>query len=125
MLKSYEESLEDIERQIDDICYQYMGVRAISYDKEPVSFNENIAIEIREQMMEALEEPQKQLDFTQLAINQLKPVVMNNLEKLPTDIQKATKMLFWEHKTYEQVGREIGYSDHGIWLRVRREIEKI
>lgn len=125
MLKSYEESAEDIEREIDDICYQYAGVRAIRYDKQPIQFNNYIAIEMREKMMEALVEPQRQLDFTIYAINQLKPIVDCNIQKLPKDIQKAVKLLFWEHKTYEEVGKLLGYSDHGMWNKVRREIEKI
>lgn len=125
MLKSYEDSVIDIEQEIDDICYQYLGVRGISYDKQPSTTNEAAQMELRLKLSEALSEPQKQLDFTILAINQLKPVVYGNISKLPNEIQRAVKMLFWEHMTYEDVGKEMGYSDHGIWTKVRREIEKI
>lgn len=125
MLKSYEDSVIDIEQEIDDICYQYLGVRGISYDKQPSTTNEAAQMELRLKLSEALSEPQKQLDFTILAINQLKPVVYSNISKLPNEIQRAVKMLFWEHMTYEDVGKEMGYSDHGIWTKVRREIEKI
>lgn len=125
MLKSYEDSVTDIEQEIDDICYQYLGVRGISYDKQPSTANEAAQTELRLKLSEALSEPQKQLDFTILAINQLKPMVYGNISKLPNEIQRAVKMLFWEHKTYEEVGKEMGYSDHGIWTKVRREIEKI
>lgn len=125
MLKSYEDSVIDIEQEIDDICYQYLGVRGISYDKQPSTTNEAAQMDLRLKLSEALSEPQKQLDFTILAINQLKPVVYSNISKLPNEIQRAVKMLFWEHMTYEDVGREMGYSDHGIWTKVRREIEKI
>lgn len=125
MLKSYEDSVIDIEQEIDDICYQYLGVRGISYDKQPSTTNEAAQMELRLKLSEALSEPQKQLDFTILAINQLKPVVYSNISKLPNEIQRAVKMLFWEHMTYEDVGKEMGYSDHGIWIKVRREIEKI
>ena len=125
MLKSYEDSVIDIEQEIDDICYQYLGVRGISYDKQPSTTNEAAQMDLRLKLSEALSEPQKQLDFTILAINQLKPVVYSNISKLPNEIQRAVKMLFWEHMTYEDVGKEMGYSDHGIWTKVRREIEKI
>lgn len=125
MLKSYQDSVEDIEREIDDIVYQYCGVKAIQYDKEHFSHNDNISTEILEKMMEALKEPQRQLDYTIYAINQLKPIVEGNLSKLPEETQKACKLIFWEKYTFEKAGKLLGYSDHGLWDKVRREIGKI
>lgn len=125
MLKALEDSKEDIERQIDDIVYQYCGVRGIRYDKEPASFNQYLAQEVRNQMSDALIEPEKQLDYTVYAIKQIKPIVEDNISKLPELTQKAVKLLFWENKTFEEVGKIIGYSDHGIWQKVRRDVEKL
>lgn len=125
MLKAYEESKEDIEREIDDIVYQFCGVKGVRFDKEPAQFNQYLSQEAFWEMSERLKEPEKELDFTIMAINRMKPIVEENISKLPELTQKAVKLLFFENKTYEEVGNIIGYSDHGIWQKVRRDVEKL
>lgn len=125
MLKAYEESKEDIEREIDDIVYQFCGVKGVRFDKEPAQFNQYLSQEAFWEMSERLKEPEKELDFTIMAINRMKPIVEDNISKLPELTQKAVKLLFFENKTYEEVGNIIGYSDHGIWQKVRRDVENI
>lgn len=125
MLKAYEESKVDIEREIDDIVYQFCGVKGVRFDKEPAQFNQYLSQEAFWEMSERLKEPEKELDFTIMAINRMKPIVEENISKLPELTQKAVKLLFFENKTYEEVGNIIGYSDHGIWQKVRRDVENI
>ena len=125
MLKAYEESKEDIEREIDDIVYKFCGVKGVRFDKEPAQFNQYLSQEAFWEMSERLKEPEKELDFTIMAINRMKPIVEENISKLPELTQKAVKLLFFENKTYEEVGNIIGYSDHGIWQKVRRDVENI
>lgn len=125
MLKAYEESKVDIEREIDDIVYQFCGVKGVRFDKEPAQFNQYLSQEAFWEMSERLKEPEKELDFTIMAINRMKPIVEDNISKLPELTQKAVKLLFFENKTYEEVGNIIGYSDHGIWQKVRRDVENI
>ena len=125
MLKSYYEHKEDLEKEIEDLIYQYCGVKGIPFDKElsisnPYSNDEKLV-----DLSEKLEEPQKQLDFTIYAISKLKPIVYGNLDKLPADVSKALIMKHWENKTFEDIANEIGYSKSGLWFRVRREIGKI
>lgn len=125
MLKNYEENIRHYEQQIDDIIYKFVGVRGIRYDKQSVSFNELIANEKRYLMMKELEVPQKQLDFAINAVNQLKPIVEDNLNKLP----KETKQMFIEYaykrKTYNEIGEMFGYTGNGVWKKMRREIAKL
>ena len=47
------------------------------------------------------------------------------LEQLPNDMQRAAVDLFLKGKTYEEVGKDIGYSPGGLWVKIRREIQKI
>jgi len=124
-LKSYKESAEDIERRIDDIVYQYAGVRGISYDKQRVSFSENMLEEQRQRLYEALDEPQRELDFTVHAIQQLEPRVNRHLNALPEDIKDAVILLFWKGWTYEQLGKKYGYTGRGMQYRVVREVTKL
>lgn len=125
ILKQWKDYQQDLEREIDDICYKYMGVRAIRYDKEPMGFNAYLELETREKMMEELNKPQKELDIVNNAIKNIEPIVNENLNKLPGKMQDVVKMLFWENRTYVQVGSMVGYSDNGLWHKVRKEIEKI
>ena len=124
-LKSYKESAEDIERQIDDIVYQYAGVRGISYDKQRVSFSENVLEEQRQRLYEALNEPQRELDFTVHAIQQLEPRVNKHLASLPEDVREASILLFWKGWTYEELGKKYGYSDSGMRYRMMKEVARI
>lgn len=124
-LKAYEESKEDIEREIDDIVYQFCGVKGVRFDKEPAQFNQYLSQEAFWEMSERLKEPEKELDYTIMAINRLKPTVETNISKLPELTQKAVRLLFLHNKTYKEVGDMIGYSDHGIWQKVRRDVENI
>ena len=125
MLKAYEESKEDIEREIDDIIYQYCGVRGIRYDKERSSYNQFLSQETYYLMSERLKEPESQLDYTIYAINQLEPIVNETLLKLPRDVQLALKLHVYEHKSFDSIGKLFGYTKNGIWAKVKREVEKI
>lgn len=55
----------------------------------------------------------------------MKPIVEENISKLPELTQKAVKLLFWENKTFEEVGKMVGYSDYGIWMKVKKEVLKL
>lgn len=125
MLKQYQDSRKEIEQRIDDLCYQYMGVRGVRYDKQPTSTNEAALMELRLKLSEALVEPERELDFTIYAINQLKPLVYGNLNRLPDDVKKACELVFFENKTYYEAGKIMGYSDNGLWQRIRREVKKL
>ena len=125
MLKSCKESKEDLEKEIDDICYQYCGVRGISYDRESITSNPYMTDEKLTLLSEALEEPQRQLDFTIEAIKQLEPIVYGDLYRLPEDMQHVCIKVFWHNKSFDEVGKEVGYSRNGLWYRVKKEIEKL
>ncbi len=125
MLKAYEESKEDIEREIDDIVYQFCGVKGVRFDKEPASYNQYLSQEAFYEMSERLKEPERQLDFTVYAIQQLKPSVMENISRLPELSQKAVELVFFKNKTFDEAGKIIGYSRNGMYQKVRRDIERL
>ena len=126
-MKMYQNLLDtkmEIEDEIDFLCYHYCGVKAISYDRETIISthkpDEKLMI-----LSEKLEQPQRELDFVNNAIKQIKPLVDECLDKLPDDIKRATQMLFFEKMTYRDVGKAFGYTDNGMWHKIRREVEKI
>lgn len=119
--KRYKKSINELEQKIDDIIYHYCGVRAIRYDKESVSFNEQISNEMFHKMSEALQEPQKELDFTIRAIQRIE----HNLSKLPKEVQEMAKMLYIDRYPLIYVGAAFGYSHNGVYQKIKREVEKI
>ena len=125
MLKAYEESKVDIEREIDDIVYQFCGVKGVRFDKEPAQFNQYLSQEAFWEMSERLKEPEKELDFTIMAINRIKPSIMENIAKLPELTQKGVELVFRKNMTYEEAGKIIGYSKIGLYQKMRRDVEKL
>ena len=119
--KKYQLSLIETEQIIDDIIYQYAGVRGIRYDKIPMSFNDGLAADQREKLYKALSKPQKDYDITKKMIERIE----SNLNRLDHDMRMACVLLFCEGYTYEKTGEIFGYSGHGLWQRVRKAIEKI
>ena len=125
MLKSWRDRKDDLEIQIDDIVYQYCGVKGIQYDKESSSNNPYLTDEKLVLLSERLKEPQRELEFAIRAIEQLEPIVYGNLNKLPADIRDIVIKKYWENKTYSEIGKEVGYTQGGLWKRVKNEILKI
>lgn len=125
MLKLYREYKEDLQNEIEEIIYQYCGVKGIAYDKDasisnPYGNDEKLIL-----LSQKLEEPQKALEVTERAINELEPIVNGYLTKLPADIKYVVIEKYWNNKTFEQLGKEVGYSNYGIWARVKKEVLKL
>lgn len=119
--KSYLHSIDEIERRIDDICYQYCGVRGISYDKVGITFNEHMNAERWQRLHDALIEPQRELDHTIIKIHDIE----RNLSKLPEQVKEMCIKLFVEGHSFQYVGHLNNYSANGIYQLVKREVEKI
>ena len=125
MLKSLKEEKEDLLKEIEHLTYKYGGVHAIQYDKVSSTSNPYSSDERLLALSEKLEKPQKELDKIIYAISQIEPQVMNDLDKLDEDIRNVCELIYFENKTYEEVGRIVGYSTNGLWYRVKKEIQKI
>ena len=125
MLKSLREERQNLEQQIDNIYYAYGGVKGISYDKVSGTSNPYSNDEKLLALSEKLIEPQRELEKINYAISQIEPQVMNDLDKLDEDIRNICELIYFENKTYEEVGRIVGYSTNGLWYRVKKEIQKI
>lgn len=120
--KALLEAKEDIEKEIDRLHYIYCGVKGVRYDIERTStYSTDKHILLRE----ALEEPEKELNEIEKAISNLEPDIYADLNKLPDDVRQAVIMKFWKRKTYKDIGKIMGYTDNGIWHKVKREVEKI
>lgn len=123
-MRSYKDYLEErieLEREIDDIVYQFAGVRGIRYDKVHSNPSPEDRIDLRYKMEQALKKPQNELEFVERAIKRCE----KHLAMLPKDIEVMCRLLFIEDNSYEKVGEMYGYSKNGLRYRIMSEVEKI
>ena len=120
-LKNQYESADKIQSEIDKMFYELTGVKAIRYDIEHVSPNPQLAEQRRLDLIEEMEEKEKELDNTYKVINYFE----SHLNLLPSNVREWTIQKFIQGKTFAEVGRNVGYSANGIYQRIKREVEKI
>lgn len=120
-LKAYKKSLVRIQEEMEDIIYQYAGVKGIRYDREPSLRNVYMSEDAKLKMSEALEEPQKEYDFTLIAIQRIE----RNLSMLPEDVREMCELHYVERMALKMVGDIFGYTPSGILRKIEREVERI
>lgn len=119
-LDDYRKSLDSIKEELDLILYEMTGVKGISYDKLPSSYNPSLTALKSLEMVEKYNEKQQEFDFTLMAIQQVEIV----LARMPSELAEMLKEIFVKGMTYKAVGMKYGYSDHGMWQMLKRETEK-
>ena len=115
------ESMTDLENEYERIIYEMSGVKGIRYDKEPSSHNPILAESIRSEYSEKLTEIETQIDFTITAIKHYE----SEFNRLSDEFKPMVEQLFIKGKSFAEVGRNVGYSDNGLYNKVRRYIEKL
>ena len=125
MLQQLRDVKKDLEQEIENIYYQYGGVHGVRYDKQLSTSNPYSSDERLLMLSEKLIEPQKELEKIIYAISQIEPQVMKDLDALDDDIRNVCELIYFQNKTYDEVGRLVGYSTNGLWYRVKKEIQKI
>ena len=120
-LKAYRRSLKEIQERIDDIIYQYAGVRGIRYDKELSVRNIAMTEERMLAMAEALKEPEAEYDFTVLAIARIE----RNVKRLPKEVQDMVKMRYIDGHSLINSAAAFNYSPSGLYLHIRAAVEKL
>ncbi len=119
-LKRYKSLKNETEEKLELLLYDMTGVKGISYDKMPSSFNPSLVALKRLEMIEKYNYLQREHDFIIKAIDH----VENTLNKIPDELRQMLIEVYVKGMTYKAVGERHGYSDHGLWLLMRRETEK-
>ena len=121
VLKAYKKSLRQIEEEMEDIIYQYCGVKGIRYDREPSIRNVAMEEATKLKMSEALAEPQKEYDFTLMAIQRID----RHLSMLTDEVREMCIRHYVDRRALVDVGEEFGYTPSGVIRKMKREVEKI
>lgn len=117
----YQVSIVQLKSELDDLLYEMTGVKGISYDRIPSSFNSKISEERRLEYIEMLEEKEAELDFTYAAIRLLEV----KLSKLSSEEKDLCIDILNKKVTYEEAGKEKGYSAAGMWKKVKENLKKV
>lgn len=120
-LKAYYQSLIEINNDLERLSYDLTGVKGVRFDRQPGSFNPSLSEYRKLDLIEKIEEKEKELDYTQLAIKRYE----SNLNKLPKPIRDAVVQIFIQGRTFAEMGKLLGYSDHGLHYKIKKEVEKI
>ena len=120
-LKAYYRSLDELQRERERLFYDLTGVKGVRFDRQPGSYNQTMAENFRLEMIEQLDELDKEIEFTCQTIKRYE----SNLDRLPGDVRTLVILLFIKGKTFSEVGHIVGYSDHGIYQKIKKEIEKL
>jgi len=122
-LESYQSLLDDLKRideQIKVLEYKFENVKAIQYDKQPGTMNESA---IEEKRLEMIDRISSKMEDYQSVMRKIK-AIDDDIALLSHDSQYICN-LSKKGKSYEQIGKELGYSKVGIYLKIKSEVEKI
>lgn len=120
-LYSYERELKKIDASIDDLFHVMTGVKGIDYSKTPALPNPELIAENRLDLIEQMDELQKEKQRLQLNISH----IYTTLSKLDESDKEIVMQIVVKKTNAEMVANEKGYSRSGIWARIKREIEKL
>lgn len=120
-LKAYYRSMVELEEETERLFYELTGVKGLRYDRQPTSYNQQMSESYRLELIEKLEQIEKEKDFTREVIDRYE----KQLNRLPDEIRVMVVLLFIEGKSFREVSEMVGYSDHGLYYRIKKEIEKL
>lgn len=120
LYKKYKQAEKDIKEELDLILYDMTGVKGISYDRTPNSFNPSQSALKSLEMVDKYSRKEEELIFTRKAIKQIEIT----LAKMPKRLQAMLKDKFVYGMTYNQIALRYHYSNNGIWHYIKRETEK-
>lgn len=122
-LESYQSLLDDLKRideQIKVLEYKLENVKAIQYDKQPGTMNESA---IEEKRLEMIDRINSKIEDYQSVKRKIK-AIDDEIALLSHESQYICN-LSKKGKSYEQIGKELGYSKVAIYLKIKTEVEKI
>ena len=119
-LNDNREELSKLKEKIDDFLYEMTGVKGVRFDVTAVNGNPSVNEERNLDMIEKYNVLLKEYETTEKSIL----LTVNTLNRMPTELRTLLEEVYVKGKSFTNVGREHGYSDHGLWKLMKREAEK-
>jgi len=122
-LKRYEENkkkLTDLKNKREQLFYIMTGVSGVQYDKQPGSTNPSQAELYKLQLIEEYNNLGIEIVRYEIAIQ----IVDQARKRIPANLWIMLKEKYIQGMTFDQIGKKYGYSGHGFWKYMRREVSK-
>lgn len=122
-LENYAENLKRLQKAEDElevILYDLCGVRGVSYDSIMVHGNPTQKALNWLKIEDKYNAKQSEVERYRTAIRNVEQVK----KRLPMELWLMLNDKFVKGMTYMQLGDKYGYSGHGMWLFLRREVER-
>lgn len=122
-LENYAENLKRLKKAEDElevILYDLCGVRGVSYDSIMVHGNPSQKALNWLKLEDKYNAKQSEVERYRTAIRNVEQVK----KRLPKELWLMLNDKFVKGMTYMQMGDKYGYSNHGMWLFLRREVER-
>lgn len=115
-LESWKKAKDELEVILYDLC----NVRGVSYDSIMVHGNPSQKALNWLTLDERYNDKVNEVERYEVAIRN----VHTAKRKLPKKLWLMLKEIYVDGQTFRSVGLKYGYSDHGLWQMLRREVEK-
>ena len=136
VLKKFNKSLIPLEKNLDETFTKLTGFKAIRYDIEPGTFNENLSEQMKLELVDKynlqLIEFKDALDIAEknllLEIDRLKlniEHIESIIHQLPNDIKNACIEVYCEKRTFMSKSKDLYYTDTGLFRRLERELDRL
>ena len=122
-LENYAENLKRLKKaedELDIILYDLCGVRGVSYDSIMVHGNPTQKALNWLKLEDKYNAKQSEVERYRTAIRNVEQVK----KRLPIELWLMLNDKFVKGMTYSALGIKYGYSDHGIWTYLKREVER-
>lgn len=122
-LENYAENLKRLKKAEDElevILYDLCGVRGVSYDSIMVHGNPSQKALNWLKLEDKYNAKESEVERYRTAIRNVEQVK----KRLPKELWLMLNDKFVKGMTYMQMGDKYGYSNHGMWLFLRREVER-
>lgn len=138
LLREFHKPLIDIEKELDGVFTQLTGFHAIRYDKEPCHISEELAMEIK---LDLIDKYHEQLTKFMVNLQYAEENLIEEMNRLSKNINKIEKVLkqmpedianvcvgvYCKGKKYEDIvnNSSLYWSASGIYWNINKELERV
>lgn len=123
-IENYEEYCQNVsllKDEIEEILYEMAGVKGVSFDRIPSSFNPSLSEERRLELIDLYNQKLDDLKHYESTIRYVEKRLRGlSIEEKQTVLDVASGRI-----TYEEAGKKYGYSKGRMWKRIKKILEEI
>ena len=119
-LKAYKKNRDELEEELEVLLYEMTGVKGVSFDHVPMSFNPEFASLKKLDLIDKYDDKLREFNFICMAIEETERI----LAKMPDRLREMLTDAYIRHMSFQRLGMKHGYTDGGMWAYLQRETER-